>query len=183
MPPYKEILSEISSGFNRANQKKLRKINDRVLKAAVIDFSKELYQIAVISYVLSKIVSKPRYLRKERAKFMLPIEKKLNEIAKKSDRLTPEQLQEEFSALETTIKNLEADDPRFIIDLMTKGKLKVAATLYAQGISLGLAAETTGMNKQDILNYAGKTMMFDRIKEEQSITDRVKNARKLISEG
>ena len=67
------------------------------------------------------------------------------------------------------------------MDLVTKGRLKMAATIYAQGIGLGVAAEVTGLDKQEILDYAGETMMFDRLKEEMTIGDRLKNARKFLS--
>ena len=64
---------------------------------------------------------------------------------------------------------------------MSKGRLKVAATMYAQGVSLGLASEMTGIEKQEIMDYAGKTMMFDRVKDEKTVLERIKNARNLIS--
>ena len=181
MPPLlKENTIEIGIAFKKRNQKKLRKLNDHILRSAVIEFSKPWYILAVLSYVLGKITSKPRYLKKEMEKFMFPIEKCLDDLAKNADRYDEIEWTGAFANLELKIKNLESGDPRFINGLMTKGKLKVAATLYAQGISLGLAAEMTGMNKQDVQNYAGKTMMFDRVKEEQTILERMKNARQLI---
>ena len=57
----------------------------------------------------------------------------------------------------------------------------MAATFYAQGMSLGVASEMTGIQKQEILDYAGQTMMFDRLKEEKTIKERMKIARQLIS--
>ena len=58
----------------------------------------------------------------------------------------------------------------------------MAATFYAQGMSLGVASEMTGMEKQEILDYAGQTMMFDRLKDEKTIKERMRIARQLISE-
>jgi hypothetical protein len=49
-------------------------------------------------------------------------------------------------------------------------------------MSLGVASDMTGMEKQEILDYAGETMMFDRLKEENPIAERMKIARKLIEE-
>ncbi|MFA6531190.1 MAG: hypothetical protein WCT31_05650 [Candidatus Micrarchaeia archaeon] len=183
MLPLKDLLNSICEAFGKRNQKKLRKINDQILKQAVIEFNKRWYDLAVVSYVLAKITSKSRYMRKEMDKFMVPIEKQLALICKVDGSASDEEWAKMFADLEKKIKHLEADDPRFITGLMTKGKLKVASILYAQGISLGLAAEMTNMSKQDILDYAGKTMMFDRMKDEQSILDRLKNARKLIPSG
>ena len=87
-----------------------------------------------------------------------------------------------FPVLEKAVASLEQRDPRFVVDLVTKGKLKMAATLYAQGMSLGVASEMTGMEKQEILDYAGETMMFDRLKDEKPIAERMKFARKLIGD-
>ncbi len=90
------------------------------------------------------------------------------------------ELLELFTEMEQSIACLESKDPRFVTDLVTKGKLKMAATFYAQGMSLGISSEMTGLEKHEILDYAGETMMFDRLKEEKSIDDRMKMARKLL---
>jgi hypothetical protein len=39
----------------------------------------------------------------------------------------------------------------------------------------------TGLDKQEILDYAGETMMFDRLKAEKGINERMKVARKFIT--
>ena len=67
-----------------------------------------------------------------------------------------------------------------MVSLVNKGKLKMAATFYAQGMSLGVAADLTGLEKQEILNYAGESMMFDRLKDEKSISERMKAARRFL---
>lgn len=180
MSPMKEIGIAMYEAFKKRDQRKLRKLNDKILKTAVLEFSRKLYDLSVFSYVLSKIISKPRYVSKEMEKFMEPIEQDLKQMAKSADDYSEEEWKIQVNILEKDIEHLEGEDPRFIISLMQKGKLKVAATLYAQGISLGLASEMTGMNKQDILDYAGKTMMFDRLKEEKGILERVRYLRKLV---
>jgi hypothetical protein len=176
----KEIAMSIYEAFRKRDQRKLRKLNDKILRNAVLEFSRKLYDLAVFSYVFSKIISKPRYVSKEMEKFLIPLENDLKQMAKSADDYSDEEWKVQAKIIEQDIAHLEGEDPRFIISLMQKGKLKVAATLYAQGISLGLASEMTGMNKQDILDYAGKTMMFDRVKEEKGILERVKALRKLV---
>jgi len=178
----KDIGLTTYEAFKKRDQRKLRKLNDKILRTAVLEFSSKLYDLAVFSYVLSKIISKPRYVSKEMEKFMQPIELDLKQMAKSADEYSDEEWKIQSNILEKDIEHLEGEDPRFIISLMQKGKLKVAATLYAQGISLGLASEMTGMNKQDIMDYAGKTMMFDRLKEEKGILERVRVLRKIVGE-
>lgn len=170
----------ILKAFRQRNQKELRKENDRLVKQAALQFSKPVYQLAVLSYVLSKIVSKPRFLHAEYAIRMREIEGRITDAMRKAERATEEQFLERIGAIERAVERLEVQDARFLRDLVSKGRLKVAATLYAQGISLGMASEMTGINKQDILDYAGQTMMSDRIKEEKTIYDRLKVARELI---
>jgi hypothetical protein len=97
------------------------------------------------------------------------------------DSAAEEEMLAIFSELEKAIARLERRDPRFVVDLVTKGRLKMAATFYAQGMSLGIAAEMTGLEKQEILDYAGETMMFDRLRTEKGIAERMKAARKLLS--
>ncbi|MBI5051577.1 hypothetical protein HZC08_02345 [Candidatus Micrarchaeota archaeon] len=179
MPSLKDLTIEIQSAFRKRNQKKLRKLNDKVMKMGVMEFNQMLYDLAVISYILSKIVSKPRFLDKKYEKEMILIDKTLSSMVKSLSNGC-EDWKQLFSTMQNAISSLEKEDPRFLTNLVSKGKLKVASILYAQGLSLGTASEYTGMTKQDILDYAGKTMMFDRVKEEKSIMDRLKFARKFI---
>ncbi|MBI5047018.1 hypothetical protein HZC07_04800, partial [Candidatus Micrarchaeota archaeon] len=58
----------------------------------------------------------------------------------------------------------------------------MAATMYAQGLSLGVSSQTTGLEKQEILDYAGETMMFDRLKDVKDISERMKFARKMLTD-
>ena len=157
MKEWKEMAYSIYGGFQKRNQRRLRKLNDHILKEVAIEFSKSHYDLAVVSYVLSKIVSKPRFLNKEYEGNMTDIEKALKKLAGCVDSCPPEETDRCVNGLYETIKELEKGDARFLIDLVSKGKLKVAAIIYAQGISLGVASELTGMDKQEILYYSGKT--------------------------
>ncbi len=181
MAPLSPFVSKLLSSFRKRNQRMLRKLNDEILKGTALEFDQVRFNLAVFSYVLSKIVSKPRYLNRECAGCLEKIEEALGSLADKIDSAPEDEVMEVFTELENAIAHLEEKDPRFVIGLITKGKLKTAATLYAQGISLGLASEMTGLDKQEILAYAGETMMFDRLRDEKSIAERMKAARKLLS--
>lgn len=171
----------IGTAFKKRNQRRLRKFNDDVLKLAALDCSQVNLNVAIYSYVLSKIVSKPRYLGKECGPALKDIERVFDKLVRRMDDGRDEELLELFDELQKAIAGLEQMDPRFVVDLVTKGKMKMAATFYAQGMSLGVAADMTGLDKQEILDYAGETMMFDRLKGEKNIDERMKAARKLLS--
>ena len=176
-----DISTEIVSAFKKRNPKKLRKLNDRVLRSSGVDFTKPNYDLAVISYVLSKITSKQRFLTRQYDKQMKDIDRVLDALVKCSKEYSEKSWDDCLTSFSESVCNLEKDDPRFLTNLMSKGRLKVAATMYAQGVSLGLASEMAGVEKQEIMDYAGKTMMFDRVKDEKTVLERIKNARNLIS--
>lgn len=175
------LAARILSAFRKRNQRALRKLNDEVLKAAAMQCDSVCFNLAVYSYILSKIVSKPRFLRPEYKSGLDSIERAFAQIAQRTDEADEAEMLQLFKELERSISRLEEKDPRFVVDLVTKGKLKMAATFYAQGMSLGVAAELTGLEKQEILDYAGETMMFDRLKSEKGIAERMKSARRLLS--
>ena len=118
MDNWKEVASSILNAFQKRNQKKLRKINDDLLKETIVSFTKMLYQLAVLSYVLSKIISKPRFLKKENEKKMGIIESSIDSIVKTENE---EDAFNKSKDVVEAIRSLEKDDLRFLIDLMTKG--------------------------------------------------------------
>ncbi|HLC68686.1 MAG TPA: hypothetical protein VJH24_02505 [Candidatus Bilamarchaeaceae archaeon] len=181
MPSWKEDIIRILKAFKNRRQKDLRKENDRLVKQAVLAFSVVDYEAALLSYVLAKIVSKPRFFRAEHITAIKEIEHQLVKLVRLPESAGEEDLKHYFVNIKKAIEQLEKKDPRFLTGLLNKGRLKIAATMYAQGISLGRASEMTDVNKQDILDYSGKTMMFDRLKEEKTIHERLKNARRLVA--
>jgi hypothetical protein len=175
------IASKILAAFKKRDQRALRKLNDEVLKATAIDCENVGFNLAVSSYVLSKIVSKLRFLGSDYHGGLERIEKVFSRLVQGLEDSHEEELLPIFKELEVAIANLESRDPRFVVDLVTKGKLKMAATFYAQGMSLGVASDMTGLEKQEIMEYAGETMMFDRFKSEKSVSERMKDARRFLS--
>ncbi len=182
MRTLKDYLPAMISAFKKRKGNRLRKLNDHILEDAAIDSSKVNFKLAIISYVLSKIASKPRFNRPEFEDCLRDIELSLDYLASTIFRDNEKDVMGGFDKVERSISCLDKKDPRFVIDLITKGKLKMAATFYAQGMSLGVASEMTGLHKQEILDYAGQTMMFERLKDEKSIAERMKIARRLISD-
>jgi uncharacterized protein (DUF2164 family) len=177
-----EYIPRIFVAFKKRDQRRLRKLNDYLLQDTALDCNKLNFEITILSYVLSKIVSKPRFLGHDFEPILRDIEFGLQELMRKIKGGNEEEVFKTLRRIESTIGRLDTQDPRFVVSLVTKGKLKMAATFYAQGMSLGIASEMTGMEKQEILDYAGQTMMFDRLKEEKTLRERMKIARQMISE-
>jgi len=162
----RELIARMVRAFKRRNAKELRRVNDRFVALLMERRDKELVRYAILSYVLSKVASKPRYFRDR---------EKIRELEKRLERLAQEPSEEALAEVERAILELEEKDPRFLFDLFTKARVKLAAVLYAKGMSLGMASRLTGIPKAEILSYAGKTMMFDRLKSEVPVKERVKS--------
>ncbi len=165
-----ELLERIRDAFRKNKASHLRKIYSEALNRFLVERNKELLEISLISYVLSKIVSKNRFRKEEYTQLFKEIE----------EQLSIKDLKEALKMLRKTITKMDRRDQRYVFDLFTKGKIKIAATLYAKGLSLGNVSKLFNIPKEEILSYAGKTMMFDRIREELEMKDRIKILRRMI---
>ena len=186
----------ISCALREHDVRAMRKINDRCVQETAIKFEQHTYLFALITYVLSKILSKPRYLNgKEGPKGKAASSSKLGNAkaslasiasllhscesyAKEADYNSLLSCQNKVLS---AIEKLDDKDRRFVKGILHKGRLKIASTLYAQGLSLGSAAEMTGTDKRELLSYAGQTMMFDRVKEKKGIEERMRDLREIFS--
>lgn len=166
-----ELLRSLWTAFKSRNVKRLKKVNDSFLNAFIKERKPELFELAVVSYVLFKILTKPRFFREENKEYISNIEKALASMSESN-------IKEVLGKVEAEVVKMESRDPRYIFDLFTKSRVKMAATLYAKGISLGLVSKISGIPKQEILSYAGKTMMFERVKEEIPVMERYKAFKK-----
>jgi len=172
----------ISTALRDHDVRAMRKINDRCIEETAMKFGAHTYLFALISYVLSKIISKPRYFSQAKSKESLSkiisLLLQCESLAKSADYDALCKCQEKVLL---SIEKMDDEDKRFVKGLLMKGKLKIATTLYAQGISLGNAAEITGTDKRDLLQYVGQTMMFDRLREKKGIEERMKDLREIFS--
>ncbi len=167
------ILNQIYEAFKNEKYKQMKKISKHALNRYILTQNTSFFHLAVLSYVLYKILNKNRFSKKEYSEQMKNILKELSEL---NNEFTIEKLNE----IKRKILELESKDSRYIFDFFTKANVKMAAILYAKGISLDTCSKISNIPKAEILSYAGKTMMFDRLKEENTYKERMKIARRLI---
>ncbi|VVC02220.1 Uncharacterised protein [uncultured archaeon] len=172
----------IALALRNRDVRAMRKVNDKCIDECAIKFERPTYLFALISYVLSKILSKPRYFTQGRSKSSLAIvETQLRSCERFAREADYDALLSSQDRILSTIEKMDDADRRFVKGILMKGKLKIASVLYAQGISLGNASELTGSDKREVLLYAGQTMMFDRLKEKRGIEERLKELREIFS--
>jgi hypothetical protein len=176
------IIERIRQALRKKDIHQMRKINDECLRELSVQFDRMPYLLALLSYSLGKILSKPRYWKRTGVlEFMRGLDSELEAAGGYAESENEKRLGGRLEKILGRLEKLDLRDKRFVKDVLTKARLKVASTLYAQGFSLGKAQEVTGIDKREILSYAGQTMMFDRVREEKGIGERLAKLRELFS--
>lgn len=174
------ICVSLVKDFEKKSGRKLKKLSTKLMRELAIHYSEKRFAVTLLAYVLYKIVSKPRLVSNERDKEINVIERSLNKLANCIDSCDDSSFEKIFKEVKDNIKNLDKSDPRFLLNRINKGKLKIGAIIYAQGFSLGRAAQLTGIDRHDIQSYSGKTYMVDRVKEEKTVFERLNMARRIL---
>lgn len=171
-----DCMTCIRTAFQKYDIKNMREISKHCQKNIVID-EQLFFYMSLLSYTLSKLLQKSRY---RAPKLYQKIIIRLNEgveFAKKSDEIF---LLRTIDDMLKIITDFDARDRRYVINLIEKGRTKIAASLYAQGLSLSRVISITGAQKQEVLNYSGKTVMSDRVGKTIGAKERLKNAKEII---
>ncbi len=178
-----DAAKDILSAFKSRNSRKLRKVNDKCIINIGIEYDDTMFSLALLSYMLSKITSKPRFWKRGNIKnYLNKVEEELEKSIESYKQGDKKGIKRALSRAVKLIEQLDKRDRRYVKNLYDKSRLKVASVLYAQGFSLGRAAEITGVDKREIMDYAGNTMMFDRVETEMTLSERMKKFRKVFEE-
>ncbi len=169
------LTRRLYSSFKQRRMRSLKKLVDLFAEEVMKSSSKLAFRLSLLSYVLAKMITKTRFFEEEMKERVSKVESLLKKLTEKVDEAT-------LDEIERTIIGMEREDARFVFDLFTKGRVKIAALLYAKGMSLGKVSKLSGIPKQEILAYAGKTMMFDRLKDEVPVKKRLRIARSLLGD-
>lgn len=170
---------KIKKAIDAHNANSLRDISTECTLQLALTREKNFFYSGLIAYALSKILVKPRY-----GKHAPPLLRKVRvsiDHAMGAARVDNEK--DTTKALETAmfaISELEKIDRRFVHNVIEKGRTKIAAVLYAEGMSLDSAISLTGAQRHEVMNYSGQTMMADRFGKTLSVHERMKKARELF---
>jgi len=180
-----EVILRLNKAFVKGNPHELREVTNQSTSSFAIYQKKVWLSIALISYALSKIVEKPRYEKyaSKGSKFSDSVSNCIQKAAALCKLGKVADCQTELDNVITQIQTMESRDMRFLSDLIVKGRTKVAATMYAQGLSLDTVVDLTGAERNEVLSYTGKTTVPDRMGRTFSAKDRMAYARKLLKGG
>jgi hypothetical protein len=166
-------LYEMQKAYKKGKFKDLKNLTEEITNELIQEFSQEGAELAILSYLLSKILTKRRF-EEEHEDIVLD---KLNAICKAGK---DQDLAKSIRELNDVVLEMESQDKRYVIDILTKARIKIASKLYAKGVSLGVVSRSFGIPQQEIMSYSGKTMMFDRLKEEIDVKKRLRTASEFL---
>ncbi|MDD5317596.1 MAG: hypothetical protein PHF51_02565 [Candidatus ainarchaeum sp.] len=176
-----ELLHDLRSAVSGLDVAGLRRVSRAAADATALDDGEETFNVALVSYMLSKLLSKQHYwdVRGKRRFMRAALEKiaACEELVKRGK--TRQYLKKMHGVIED-MRRLELADERFVNGLEAKGRTKLAARLYAQGFSLSKAVALTSAHKRDLLAYSGRTLMADRSGRTMPLEERLKGARKVF---
>lgn len=162
--------------FKQRNIRGMRELSNVFTKDLMVYQDRVYLNLALASLLLAKMVEKPRFWKFDEWKsIVFSVEdmlKKCVELCKVNDTKS---VNATFSKIFSMLRKVNRKDKRYVNSMMNHARIKVGATLYAQGMSLGKASYLSGASKNDILKYSGKTLISDRFGKTFSILERIKN--------
>ena len=172
---------EAYRAFKSGDIKFLRKISGLCAESVATGEEEGMLSLSIISYVLGKILEKPRYFGDKRMEELLFfVENKLQECSEHAKAGRTKQFALVCDEIVHHLGDFDDKNRRYVRGLLDKAKLKIAARLYAQGFSLSYVVSMTGADSRDVLKYIGQTLMFDRVGKTKSIEERLANARRIF---
>lgn len=152
----KTLIGQSIDALEKKDALALRKISGQANSEAAIEGHRELILLALVDYSLSKILSKVHY-EDTNSGFYSKILKKF----KDAQTAEKEKMIHDLEDIEDLVIKLDKKEGHFEDNVIDKAKIKKAAKLYEQGLSLRRAAELTGAEPVEVLDYVGGSKIHE----------------------
>ncbi len=150
----RKALEKIRKSFEKEDSLSLRKISNASIEKTMLTREPKLVEVSLISYGLSKILSKPHYKEVEGwKKFKKQIEEELEEKGKEKGKRLHEVI--------SIIHDFNEEAGNYIEGIIHHARVKQASRLYALGLSLNSASELTGAGEEELMQYIGATKISE----------------------
>jgi len=164
---------KVMDAFLQGDISMLRNLSDEILAKGAIEENKELVKLAVIAHSLAKILEK-KYYRREK-KLWRDFVNRVVEGLKKAGKNV-----KGLEEIENAIIELDREHGRYTDNVLHLSKVRRGSTLYAWGLSLGVASKLVDVPEHEILSHTGKTKMVDEESVSKSASERLKEAEEVL---
>jgi len=170
-----QLLDKSIKALEEKDAVTLRKISVEAINEAAVEQHRELILLSLVDYALSKMLNKPRYEEMEKTFF----KKVLAElkIAREGDK---KGVLHRLEQAEDLVIKLDTKKGHYEDTLIDKAKIKRAANLYYQGLSVKRASELTGAEPTRVLEYSGMGKIHE-FKDEGPLRARLKKAKEILT--
>ena len=151
-----EILEQTKLALKEKNVRLLKDLSNQTIHAASIYQDPDNIALAVIIYMLSKIIERKAYLSKDIEELIETYNRCISNsiIALKKDNEVI--CRSEMKNIMTFINKLHGNLREEIKDVLKKAKINKASRIYEHGISIRQTADLLGISIWELAEYAGK---------------------------
>jgi len=157
----KEIINLLKNSLEAISKddiRKLRDLSNKVINSSSVFQDEDMITMAVITYSLSKIFERTDY--RKYSGWHLFFETTINSLrgslfALENNHI--ENFEKEIKNIIDVIDKLDNKLKNYIKDVIRDAQIARGSRLYEHGLSLGRTAELLGIDKWDLIEYAGKT--------------------------
>lgn len=175
-----EISQDILNAVIKKDNVKLKILSNYTIHNASIFQDEDSISMATITYALSKIIE--RYKFKETKEFLNFYNNIITNLKQARKELVNNNIETYKNILKRLFKAIEEFDHKlalYVQRVIEKSKIKKGSVMFEHGISLARVADLLGISRWDLMNYIGKTRVFD-IEKAPSVKQRLNFTRKLF---
>ncbi|MFH1224288.1 MAG: hypothetical protein V1676_00610 [Candidatus Diapherotrites archaeon] len=174
-------LSALRSAFERGRAIDLKRISNDSINDAVLSNDRLLAELSIISYALSKLLSKRHIVMhakwgSARRSILSSLEKAVFSLERGQERQFGTALQRAADGVSSVDRSMG----NYMQGALDKARVKMASSAYAAGMSLGQAAELTHADRKELQSYVGFTKIHDEVPAGGGIKERLRRLEELM---
>src|SRR3989344_5930596 len=177
-----DILLKTKQAVKEGNVVLMRELSNRTVHSASIYGDTDNIAVAVIVYMLSKIVERKKY--HEYKEWPVFFQTCMNGLSIAITSLKKDDTEKFSSSLEEIRKRvgkISGNLRNYIKDVFRKAEINKASRIYEHGISMQKTAELLGISIFELAEYAGSTGIGDvNLSITKDIGERIKIAKEIL---
>ncbi|MDD5163315.1 MAG: hypothetical protein PHD95_03860 [Candidatus ainarchaeum sp.] len=171
---FQKNLEKLERAFEKPDIFELKWLSNSIIREAGFENNKAAAKIAIIAYCLYKLLTKEHIIKNRNWKNVKKsISKNIDSALRAARQKDYLELEKKLDLALKGVDEIDKDLGFFLTSLFDKAKIKLASTAYVTGLSLGQAAELTGADKKQLLQYLGNTTINEEKIPKIGIAERI----------
>jgi hypothetical protein len=170
------ILKETEIAFDKKDAFALKNLSNQTVHTSTIFQDPDNIVVAVVVYVLGKIIERPNYSTMEGwPEFQEAIDKNIRTAIKSLESNDLEKFRTAIGKIRNASNKVDGHLKEYIQDVFYKAGVNKAFKMYEHGLSSERTAELLGVSLWDLASYIGQTTISESsITEAMSVKTRIK---------